>query len=94
MQLQVVHNFMHKTKSYDHAHKVLCFGLPFSYILILGTSILTNYFQHCWNFYLHIVYMCYCISLTKLITGESGLVFRGNLAGGKLVAVKTVKGEQ
>ena len=36
----------------------------------------------------------YCMSFTKFITGESGLVFRGYLAGGKLVAVKTVKGDQ
>ena len=33
-------------------------------------------------------------SLYNKILGESGLVFRGHMAGGKLVAVKTVKGEQ
>ena len=81
-----------------------------SLLCVLGSFTLhysTTYFRspHPHSAFWFVIYMCYYrpykpvdffkkSSLYNKILGESGLVFRGHMAGGKLVAVKTVKGEQ
>ena len=87
MSVYAITGCAHEPKSYCYA---LCILDSFAPYYNLGAPLTLCLLPTL----LELLSTCAKHRLHLFITGESGLVFRGQLASGELVAVKTVKGEQ
>ena len=87
MSVYAITGCAHEPKSYGHALCILGFFTPY---YNLGAPLTLCLLPTL----LELISACAKHRLHLFNTGESGLVFRGQLASGELVAVKTVKGKQ